>query len=54
MDNIQKVSMADLFCWPDGTWCMRADAAEYKHMGDDYSVLVADSPEWVVFLENQE
>lgn len=54
MENTQKVSSADLFCWPDGTWCMRAEAAEYAHMSNDYSVLVADTPEWHVFLESQE
>lgn len=54
MENTQKVSVADLFCWPDGTWCMRCEVKEYGHMGDNYSVLVADTPEWHAFLESQE
>lgn len=39
----------DVFLWPDGTYCTRADAHEYHHMSDDYRVIHVNTFEWTEF-----
>ena len=42
----------DDFCvWPDGTWCLRRDLAEYTWLSDDYLVIYHDTIDWRKFNE---
>ena len=49
-DQITPISGDDILVWPDSTWCLRSEVAEYSHMSDDYIVIPVDSADWDAFL----
>lgn len=46
--GIQLISIDDLFIWPDGTRCFRADyeRGHYQQMSDDFEVVPEGSERW--------
>lgn len=43
----------DVFIWPDA-WAYRGDAdAHIAYLGQPDQILVAETPEWVDFMENE-
>lgn len=42
----------DLIVWADSTWCFRYELSQYNHMSNDYSVIKADSKEWLAFISD--
>ena len=48
---MKQYDLEDIIIWPSGTWCYRYELHEMQHLGNDYEVLLYDSPEYNTFLE---